>query len=158
MKMSIPVALVLAVPLAAACSMLKRPASEPPAPVARAVPSPVEARAAVQPEPMPARQPEKLVAAGLEAYENGNYPVAEAKLHAAVESGCSVADQVTAHKFLAFIACTSERLSACESHFRQALALDSKFTLTAAEAGHPAWGPVFRKLKAEAARKAASGK
>jgi hypothetical protein len=27
-------------------------------------------------------------------------------------------------------------------------AVDPAFSLTAAEAGHPSWGPVFRKLKA----------
>jgi hypothetical protein len=158
MRASTLIVLALAAPVAVSCGMLKRPASDAPAPVAQAAPSSVEAPASAHPEPVPTKNPENLVAAGLDAYENGNYPLAEAKLSAALESGSSTAEQVTAHKVLAFIACASKRRNACESHFRQALSLDRKFMLSAAEAGHPAWGPVFKKVKAEAARKTTTKK
>jgi hypothetical protein len=55
---------------------------------------------------------------------------------------------VKAHKYLAFIHCVSDRAAACRDEFRKALAIDSKLNLTAAEAGHPTWGPVFRSVKA----------
>jgi hypothetical protein len=40
----------------------------------------------------------------------------------------------------------------CYESFRRALALNPKFELTAAEAGHPVWGPVFRSAKAKSAK------
>lgn len=145
------VVLVLAMPVVASCGVLKRPASEAPATVVKAVPSPVQATA--QPEPELTNPPENLVAAGITAYENGNYPEAETKFHAALGSRVGAADQITAHKHLAFIACASKKRSTCEDHFRKALSIDRNFRLSAAEAGHPAWGPVFKKVKAEAAKK-----
>lgn len=129
-----------------------------PAPVYRATTVPVDAvgsprPAAPEPEPAPpaasSRQADNLLAAGLEAYENGNYAVAEQKFEGVLERPVALADRLTALKYLAFIACASGRMDVCEAHFQTILALDRRFTLTAAEAGHPRWGPVFRRLKAE---------
>jgi Tfp pilus assembly protein PilF len=130
--------------------MLKWPAFDAPARLAQGAPASSHHKA------VRTKKPENLLASGLDAYENGNYRVAEAKLHAALDAGGTATDQITAHKHVAFIACATEKWDACEGHFRQALSLDRKFTLTAAEVGHPAWGPVFKKVKAEAARKAAA--
>lgn len=38
----------------------------------------------------------------------------------------------------------------CEAQFRAARAADPQFVLSRAEAGHPQWGPVYRKLLAPA--------
>jgi hypothetical protein len=61
-------------------------------------------------------------------------------------------DRATAHKLLAFITCTSERLAACEAAFRAARQADPAFVLSRSEAGHPVWGPVYRKVLALTAR------
>ena len=45
------------------------------------------------------------------------------------------------------------RTSACRAEFRKAFEADPAFDLTPAEAGHPMWGPVFRSVKAEVAKK-----
>ena len=41
---------------------------------------------------------------------------------------------------------TSERLAECESAFRAARAADPAFALSRSEAGHPLWGPVYRRV------------
>ena len=46
-------------------------------------------------------------------------------------------DRAMAHKHLAFILCTSDRLEACETEFRAARSADPAFALSRAEAGHP---------------------
>jgi hypothetical protein len=71
----------------------------------------------------------------------------QAALRRALDSGLqSGRDRATAHKLLAFIACTSERLAECEDAFRAARGADPAFALTRAETGHPLWGPVYRKV------------
>jgi hypothetical protein len=50
--------------------------------------------------------------------------------------------------------CVSNQQKLCREEFRKALDADPGFDLTPAEAGHPLWGPVFRKLKAPAKAKA----
>ena len=55
-------------------------------------------------------------------------------------------DRASAHKLLAFIACTSERLAECEASFRAARAAEPGFALNRSEAGHPLWGPVYRRV------------
>lgn len=88
------------------------------------------------------------LAAGLRQYEDGNYAEAAKQLQAAIGQGLSSDERVTAHKHLAFIHCVSERNAACREEFRKALAIDPGLELSAAEAGHPSWGPVFRTVKA----------
>jgi Tfp pilus assembly protein PilF len=91
---------------------------------------------------------EPALAAGIRQYEDGNYPEATKQLQAGVVQGLSTADRVRAHKYLAFIACVTDRAATCRDEFRQALAIDPKMELAPAEAGHPVWGPVFRSVKA----------
>jgi Tfp pilus assembly protein PilF len=88
------------------------------------------------------------LAAGLRQYEDGNYAEAAKQLHSAIEQGLSSANRVNAHKHLAFIHCVSGRTGSCREEFRKALAIDPNLQLSAAEAGHPTWGPVFRAVKA----------
>lgn len=91
---------------------------------------------------------EAALAAGLRLYEEGKYAEAAKQLQSAIRQGLGNADRVKAHKHLAFIHCVSGRNAACREEFRKALAIEPAMELTAAEAGHPTWGPVFRAAKA----------
>jgi hypothetical protein len=93
------------------------------------------------------RPAERALFEGLRAYDDAQYAAAEAALKRALDSGLrSGRDQASAHKLLAFIACTSERVPECEAAFRAARAADPGFVLSRSEAGHPLWGPVYRRV------------
>jgi Tfp pilus assembly protein PilF len=95
------------------------------------------------------RPGERALFDGIRAYDDGQYPQAEAALRKALAAGLqSGRDRASAHKLLAFITCTSERPADCEAAFRAARAADPAFALSRSEAGHPLWGPVYRKLAA----------
>jgi Tfp pilus assembly protein PilF len=88
---------------------------------------------------------ERALLDGIRAYDDGRYAPAEAALRQALALGLNGArDRATAHKLLAFITCTSERVDDCRAQFRQARAADPGFALSRSEAGHPQWGPVYR--------------
>lgn len=91
---------------------------------------------------------ESTLASGIRRYDDGNYPEASKDFHAALKLGLGNADQVRAHKYLAFISCASGHEERCRHEFRQALNIDPQMQLSPAEAGHPVWGPVFRSVKA----------
>lgn len=94
------------------------------------------------------RPAEKALLAGWRAYEDAQYPVAEKQLAQALQIGLvSTKDRAAAHKLLAFIFCTSERVAACEVEFRRARAADPDFALNKSEAGHPQWGPVYKRVQ-----------
>jgi Tfp pilus assembly protein PilF len=88
------------------------------------------------------------LSAALKRYEDGDYAAAETGLQTALEQGLPRMEQVMAHKHLAFIHCAADRQQPCREEFRKALAIDPALELAPAEAGHPAWGPVFRAAKA----------
>lgn len=93
------------------------------------------------------RPAEGALLAGLRAYDDAQYATAEQQLGQAIAAGLvSPRDRASAYKHLAFIYCTSDRVAACEQAFRDARAADPGFALTKSEAGHPLWGPVYRKL------------
>jgi hypothetical protein len=93
------------------------------------------------------RPAERALVEGIRAYDDGQYAVSEAALSRALKGGlASPRDRATAHKLIAFITCTSQRMAECEAAFRAARAADPAFTLSRSEAGHPLWGPVFRKI------------
>jgi Tfp pilus assembly protein PilF len=93
------------------------------------------------------RPAERLLLDGIRAYDDGQYAQAEAALRKALAEGLqSPRDRATAHKLLAFISCTSERVADCRQQFRDARAADGTFALSRSEAGHPVWGPVYRGL------------
>ena len=95
------------------------------------------------------RPAERALIDAIRLYDNGQYPAAEAALNTALVAGLSSArDRATAHKLLAFIACTSGREAECEAAFRAARAADPGFELARADAGHPMWGPVYRRVTA----------
>jgi hypothetical protein len=93
------------------------------------------------------RPAERALLDGLIAYDSAQYPEAERQLARALELGLAAAkDRAAANKYLAFIYCTSARTAQCEAAFRAARAAEPAFALSRAEAGHPMWGPVYRRL------------
>jgi hypothetical protein len=94
------------------------------------------------------RPAEKALLAGIRAYDDAQYPEAEKQFRQALAAGLgSAKDRAAAHKHLAFIACTSNRMSECESAFLAARQADPAFALSKSEAGHPQWGPVYKRLQ-----------
>ncbi len=91
---------------------------------------------------------QSLMATGIRLYEQGDYADAAASFQRALDRGLPLALRVSAHKHLAFIYCTADLEPACRAHFRKALVVDPAMNLDAAEAGHPAWGPVFEAVRA----------
>jgi len=120
---------------------------------ASAVPTPTPTVTA--PPEKPAATPQadgkgsQALAAGLREYENGKYEAATKTLRSAIVLGLSTRDLVNAYKHLAFIHCISDRRSACQAEFSKALRINPQLELSAAEAGHPSWGPVFASEKAK---------
>jgi Tfp pilus assembly protein PilF len=93
------------------------------------------------------RPAERALLTGIRAYDDAQYAQAERALTTALGSGLtSPKDRASAHKLLAFIYCTSSRVPDCEASFRAAREADPSFTLSRSEAGHPQWGPVYRRV------------
>lgn len=98
----------------------------------------------------PALSPEMLALKdGTALYDSGDYNGAIKKLNAATEiwNGHNKDAQLGALKILAFSYCVTSRTQSCRQQFDKALKLDPAFNLSAAEIGHPVWGPVFLKSK-----------
>ena len=92
------------------------------------------------------RPAEKALLAGMRAYEDAQYADAEKHLLASLKAGlASPRDRAAANKHLAFIYCTSHRVAECETAFKAARRADAQFALNRGEAGHPLWGPVYRR-------------
>jgi Tfp pilus assembly protein PilF len=93
-------------------------------------------------------QGEQQLSVGISYYEDGKYALAEKSLKKAQDLGLSdIADQVTAHKYLAFLYCTSNRKTLCKKEFNYAFKLDPDFTLSPAEEGHPMWRNIYHQVK-----------
>jgi len=91
---------------------------------------------------------ERELDVGVKAYEDGEYAYSARLLQASLDAGLrGTSNQVRAHKYLAFIYCTSNRVPQCRDEFRKALEINPSFTLLEDESGHPIWGPVYRSLK-----------
>ncbi len=104
-----------------------------------------KARAKTQESALPT--PEARLKSGIAQYEEGNYGEAQRLLQASLAEGLvSRIDQARAYKYLAFIYCVTDRTAQCRQEFSNAFSADPKFSLTAAEAGHPGWGPVYRSV------------
>ncbi len=113
--------------------------------------------ACAQPAPPPplgllditARPAEQALLQGLRAYDDAQYETAQRHFRQALARGLvSPADRAEAHKRLAFIDCAAGRVVECEIEFRLARRADGHFVLSPSEAGHPVWGPVYRKVLA----------
>lgn len=97
--------------------------------------------------PKPKRSGEPLLTYGVFEFEEGNYAEAERLLRLSLATGLPTrASRARAHKYLAFTYCVTHRVPQCREEFSRALGVDPGFTLTAAEAGHPTWGPAFRSI------------
>ncbi|MCE9659376.1 MAG: TssQ family T6SS-associated lipoprotein [Burkholderiales bacterium] len=93
------------------------------------------------------RPAEKALLDGLKAYDDAQYDTAERQFRLALALGlASAKDRAEAHKRMAFIHCAAGRLEPCEAEFRAARQADPSFALDRSEAGHPVWGPVYRKV------------
>jgi hypothetical protein len=96
---------------------------------------------------MLARPAEKSLLDGMRAYDDAQYESAERQFKQALALGLAAPkDRAEAHKRLAFIDCAADRLGECEAEFRLARQADRNFKLSPSEAGHPVWGPVYRKV------------
>jgi hypothetical protein len=94
------------------------------------------------------RPAERALLAGLKAYDDAQYESAERLFREALAAGlASPRDRAEAHKRLAFLQCAAGRLADCEAEFRLARQADRNFALDKSEAGHPVWGPVYKKLQ-----------
>ncbi len=124
--------------LAAACQQL--PGTDKPAPTA--VPQ-------VSEDSLRERAKGQLTR-GIEQYNAGEYEAAIRTLAGSLDHGLlSRAEQSQARKFLAFSHCVAGREAPCRDEFRKAFEIHSEFTLTAAEDGHPIWGPVYRTVRTQ---------
>jgi len=95
-----------------------------------------------------ARPAERALLAGLKAYDDAQYDPADRLFREALAAGLvSPRDRAEAHKRLAFIQCAAGRVGDCESEFKLARQADRNFALDKSEAGHPVWGPVYKKLQ-----------
>lgn len=93
------------------------------------------------------RPAEQALLSAIRAYDDAQYEVAEKGLQEALRLGLRAPrDGANAHKYLAFIFCTSNRLADCERAFTTARQMDPSFELNKSEIGHPLWGPVYRKV------------
>lgn len=100
------------------------------------------------------RTPERKLSQGVAKYEEGNYIASMAALNNVLQTKLvDKNDRVSAYKYLAFIHCVSDREKMCQEAFSKALAISPDFELTPAEAGHPIWGPAFRRAKEKIVKK-----
>jgi tetratricopeptide (TPR) repeat protein len=132
--------------------------------LAACAPMPTEAPKPVAPQitedTLRVRAMEQL-ATGVKQYDAGDYDGAMKSLQASLDHGLlEKSDQSRARKYLAFVHCLGGREPQCAAEFRKAFEIDQSFALTAAEDGHPIWGPVYRTVRATliAEREAAQGK
>ncbi len=137
------------------------PASGPPAtkaqPADRPTPQlPASGSPAVKDHPVeqpPLSGSEQLLAQGIKNYEEGEYKTASKQLQNALKAGLpKKMDSAKAHKYLAFIACSSKNPRRCRDEFRKAFKDDPNFKLDTAEAGHPVWGPVYERVLRDEAK------
>jgi hypothetical protein len=91
--------------------------------------------------------------AGVASYEQGRFEEAIELLSGSTEiDAAPPAVRIEALKTLAFSQCVTGRSAPCRRSFDAMLEIDAAFALSAAESGHPAWGPVF-----DQARRAVAG-
>ena len=161
MKRALRSSLYLVIPtLLAAC------ATPPPTPVNYPAPTPPPvAVAPIPPAPAPAPTPppppavdvsanERALVAAVEAYDRGEYGQAVRLLTPLTNDATLDPEQhLRALKTLAFSQCSTNAITACRGTFERAFRADASFDLSAAERGHPIWGPQFIR-----ARKAVTGK
>jgi len=102
----------------------------------------------VQEFPLTKFKAENMLDQGIRAYDDGDYKVAMRNIQGALDAGLTTHSQARAHKYLAFIQCSSGQQVQCRDEFRKALEIEPDLELKTSEAGNPIWGPVFRSVKA----------
>jgi Tfp pilus assembly protein PilF len=157
-----PTVLCLAV-ACAGCSTSMKTEPQPSAPDVAAnppqsevvpVPAPVAQSVSPSPSTPAASKGAQELERGIHSYEEGEYKTAAKELQTALDLGLDTkTDQAKAHKYLAFITCVSGREKSCRAEFGKALDADPQFELEPAEAGHPVWSAVLRRVKAQRAAK-----
>jgi tetratricopeptide (TPR) repeat protein len=136
---------VAALVMVSGCALLQKPGTGTPA-----APAPAKPTAEDVFKQQRVERAKTHLAEGLARYEAGNYVEAINSLLLAVDGGVlPVTDQLVARKHMAFMHAVNNRESNCRDEFEKAFLLDPKFELTAAEAGHPVWGPIYRATKAD---------
>ena len=125
--------------LVASCAQLKPESDATPKPAAPQIT-----------EAMLRDRAKEQLATGIKQYEAGDYDNAMKSLAGALDHGLlGKAEQASARKHLAFIHCVSNREAACRDEFRKAFEIYPEFSLSAAEDGHPIWGPVYRNVRTQ---------
>lgn len=137
---------IAAATLLAGCSSVSSLLNPPPAPT----PSAASIEAAQQ-----RAAAERDLAQGRRAYEDGDYRNASRLLQNALAAKLPARDRVAAHKYLAFIHCAQSQFEACRAQFNSAFEASPQFELSPSESGHPLWGPVYREIAAEFAKRRA---
>jgi Tfp pilus assembly protein PilF len=102
----------------------------------------------VQEFPLTKFKAENMLDQGIRAYDDGDYKVAMRNIQGALDAGLTTHSQARAHKYLAFIQCSSGQQTQCREEFTKALEIEPGLELKTSEAGNPIWGPVFRSVKA----------
>lgn len=93
-------------------------------------------------------QVEQKLEIAVKEYEEGNYVTSMNSLEAVLATkSASRAQRIRANKYMAFISCISSHEKSCREYFKNILEVNPDFNLSAAEAGHPIWGPVFKNVK-----------
>jgi tetratricopeptide (TPR) repeat protein len=124
------------VALAAALSGCAEMGAQNPGAAASSVPS--------APPPLTAIDVQALYKLGLTLYGENQLDLALSDLDAAAASKfLKPSDEAIARKTMAFIYCATKREAQCREQFQLVLKLDPNFKLSAAEADHPVWGPIW---------------
>lgn len=90
-------------------------------------------------------------------YDDGAYAEAASLLQGSAEIWSDTPEvRIQAYKLLAFSQCALNRRTACQETFDALLRLSPDYTLTAAEASHPIWGPTFQRARRQAERRDAA--
>ncbi|MBC7575366.1 MAG: TssQ family T6SS-associated lipoprotein [Herminiimonas sp.] len=135
-----------------ACAALQPAATAPAAPAVAAAAKPVvkpltPAGTGERREPAMTATPltpaQQTLAAGIDAYNKGDYNAAIHKLASSDITAADKATQLTALKYAAFSYCLTKRQTLCRQQFGKAFLLDPAFELAAGERGHPLWQPAF---------------
>lgn len=96
-------------------------------------------------------QVEQKIEIGVKAYEAGNYVTASNAFESVLSTtSASRAQKVRAYKYMAFISCISSKEKSCRENFHNIFEINPDFNLSAAEVGHPTWGPIFQSEKIKA--------
>jgi len=103
---------------------------------------------ALQEFPLTKFRAENMLDSGIREYDNGNYKLSARTIQGALDAGLTTRSKGRAHKYLAFMHCIVGQQAQCRDEFRKGIEVDPRLELTAAEAGHPLWAPVFESVKA----------